>query len=123
MLRQRKTATVLSAIAIGREIGSFLGLLLLALLLLPSSPAAVDASQGAQIAAACASCHEPGGRGRAIPPIAALDEQTIVRLMRGYRASEKPSHVMHAVALSLSDEEITAVARYVSAKGKDGGPP
>jgi sulfide dehydrogenase cytochrome subunit len=123
MMRKKKTATVLFAITIGLERGSFLGLLLLALLLLPGSPSAVDASQGAQIAAACASCHEPGGGGRTIPPIAALDEQTVVRLMHRYRASESPSHVMHAIALSLTDAEISAVARYVAAQGKDGGRP
>ena len=38
--------------------------------------------------------------------------------MLAYRASESPSHVMHAVALSLSDEELASVARYLAAQGK-----
>ncbi|TIU16389.1 MAG: cytochrome c4 Flags: Precursor, partial [Mesorhizobium sp.] len=33
-----------------------------------------------------------------------------------YRASQSPSHIMHAIALSLSDEEIASVARYVAAR-------
>ena len=51
---------------------------------------------------------------RGIPLFVGLDEQTIVRAMQAYRASETPSHVMHAVALSLTDEEVASVARYLA---------
>jgi sulfide dehydrogenase cytochrome subunit len=40
------------------------------------------------------------------------------RAMLAYRSSERPSHIMRAVALSLSDEEIATVARYLAALNK-----
>jgi len=88
----------------------------LALLGGPAS-AAADESQGAQLAAACASCHGPSGSDEGIPSIAGQDEQTIIAAMHAYKASETPSHVMHAVALSLSDEELASVAAYLAAHG------
>jgi len=78
--------------------------------------AAAQVSEGAQIAATCASCHDPGGR-----EITALDEGAIVNAMLAFRTSASPSYVMHAVALSLSDGELAAVARYLAEKAKDGG--
>jgi cytochrome subunit of sulfide dehydrogenase len=80
--------------------------------------AAADDGQGAQIAATCTSCHSLNGRDEGIPPIAGLDEQAIIDAVRAYRASETPSHVMHAVALSLTDEELASVAAYL-AHGRD----
>jgi sulfide dehydrogenase cytochrome subunit len=80
--------------------------------------AAEDDSQGAQLAATCASCHSLNGSDEGIPIIAGLDEQRIIDAVLAYRASETPSHVMHAVALSLSDEEIAGVARYLATHGE-----
>ena len=34
--------------------------------------------------------------------------------MLAYRTAERPNHIMHAIALSLSDEEIASVARYLA---------
>ena len=36
--------------------------------------------------------------------------------MLAYRTVERPNHIMHAIALSLSDEEIASVARYIAAQ-------
>ena len=58
-----------------------------------------------------------------IPAIAGLDEQAIMRAMQAFRASEAPSHVMHAVALSLTDEELASVAHYLAAHGEGAGSP
>jgi cytochrome c553 len=73
--------------------------------------------EGVQIAATCASCHGPGKGMQAIPAVTGLDEKTIVRAMQAFRASEAPSHVMHAVALSLTDEELASVAHYLATHG------
>ncbi len=89
--------------------------------LLLADQAAAQVSEGAQIAATCASCHDPDKRGQSIPSITALDERAIINAMLAFRASASPSHVMHAVALSLSDGELAAVARYLAEKAKDGG--
>ena len=39
--------------------------------------------------------------------------------MLAFRASETPSHIMHAVALSLTDEELASVAHYLATHGKE----
>jgi cytochrome c553 len=97
-------------------------LLLAGLVLLSSQAGAADTSQGAQLAATCASCHGLNGGDKGIPAIMGLDEQRITDAMLAYKASERPNHVMHAVALSLSDEELASVARYLAGR-KDGDPP
>jgi cytochrome c553 len=85
-------------------------------LLVSQSGAAAGADQGAQLAATCASCHRLDGDGTGIPSIIGLSEERLTNALLGYRASESPNHIMHAVALSLSDEEIASVARYVAAQ-------
>jgi sulfide dehydrogenase cytochrome subunit len=86
-------------------------------MLLSGEPRGEGTGQGAQLAAACASCHASDGSDKGIPAIVGLEEQRIVAAMRAYKASESPSHVMHAVALSLSDEELASVARYLAEHG------
>jgi len=72
---------------------------------------------GAQIAATCASCHGEAGADAAIPAIIGMGESEIIDAMRAYRSSAAPSHVMHAIALSLSEDELLAVARALAAGG------
>lgn len=79
---------------------------------------AVEADKGARLASICASCHDPSGSDRGIPSIVGLDEKQITEAMLRYRESEAPSIVMHAIALSLSEEEIASVARFLAAEGK-----
>lgn len=74
--------------------------------------------QGWKITAMCASCHRLDGRDRGIPPIVGLSEGQLTRAMLADRSGERTSHIMQAVALSLSDEEIATVARYLAAQGK-----
>jgi cytochrome c553 len=85
--------------------------------------AAADADRGTQLAATCASCHRLDGRDKVTPPIVGRDEESVVRMMHAFRSGERPSQLMHAVALSLSDEEIAAVARYLATRGKKAGQP
>ena len=87
-------------------------------LLVGQSGAAAGADQGAQLAATCASCHRLDGAGTGIPSIVGLGEEKLTGALLAYRASESPNHIMHAIALSLTDEEIASVARYVAAQGK-----
>lgn len=83
---------------------------------------AAELGQGAQLAATCAACHPAGKPGAGIPTIAGRDELAIVDAMRRFEASPSPSHVMHAVALSLSDEELAAVARHLAGPAGGGRP-
>jgi cytochrome c553 len=101
------------AISSCRRLAVELAIAGLVLLGAPAAGVAGD-DQGIQIAAACASCHDLSASEQGIPPVAGLDEQTIVRAIQAYRASERPNHVMHAVALSLTDEEVASVAHYLA---------
>lgn len=88
-------------------------------LLVSQSGAAAGPDQGAQLAAICASCHRLDGGGTGIPSIIGLGEERLTNALLAYRASESPNHIMHVIALSLSDEEIASVARYVAAQGSN----
>jgi sulfide dehydrogenase cytochrome subunit len=63
------------------------------------------------------------GADTGIPPIIGLGEERLIRAMLAYRSSERPSHIMHAIALSLSDQEIARVARFLAAQDKKATPP
>jgi cytochrome c553 len=93
------------------------------ILLAASAHAAAANDQGGQIAAVCGSCHRLDGGDRFIPSIVGLSEDRLTRAMLAYRLGERPSHIMQAIALSLSDEEIAAVARFLAAHRKKAEPP
>jgi cytochrome c553 len=93
------------------------------ILLAVSARVAAANDQGEQIAAVCASCHRLDGGDRFIPSIVGLGEDRLTRAMLAYRLGERPSHIMQAIALSLSDEEIAAVARFLAAQGRKAEPP
>jgi cytochrome c553 len=77
--------------------------------------AAITGSDGRQLAASCASCHGmPGGDG-GIPAIAGLDKAHIVQAMLDFRAGTRQGPIMHIVASALSQDEIAALAQYLSA--------
>jgi cytochrome c553 len=80
--------------------------------------AAASNDQGRRVAAMCASCHRLDGGDKVIPSIVGVGEKKLAAALFAYRTSESPSHIMHAVALSLSDEEITSVAGYLAEQGK-----
>jgi cytochrome c553 len=85
--------------------------------------AAADSDRGAQLAATCASCHRLDGRDQGIPSIIGLDPEKLVGMMQAFKSDERSSHIMHTVSLSLSDDEIAAVARYLAARGKENKSP
>jgi cytochrome c553 len=82
-----------------------------------SSPAAEN-SQGAQLAAMCASCHRLDGQDKGIPSIIGLDENKLVGMMAEFESSKRKSQIMGVVARSLSDEEVAEVARYLATRQK-----
>jgi cytochrome subunit of sulfide dehydrogenase len=80
---------------------------------------AAESDRAAQIAATCASCHRLDGRDNGIPSIIGLDAGKLIGLMQAYRSNERPSHIMQAVSLSLSVDEIEGIARYLAAQGEE----
>jgi cytochrome subunit of sulfide dehydrogenase len=92
-------------------------------ILLAASARAAANDQGGQLAAVCASCHRLDGGEKGIPSIIGLAEDRLTRAMLAYRSGERSSHIMRAIALSLSDEEIATVARFLAAQGRKAVPP
>lgn len=78
--------------------------------------AAAENERAAQLAAVCAACHRLDGRDTGIPPIVGLDEIKLAGMLAAFKSGARGSQIMHAVALSLSDEEIAAVARHLAAQ-------
>ena len=92
-------------------------------ILLAASARAAANDQGGQLAAVCASCHRLDGGEKGIPSVIGLGEDRLTRAMLAYRSGERSSHIMRAIALSLSDEEMATVARFLAAQGKKAEPP
>jgi cytochrome c553 len=88
------------------------------LIILADHSQAADRDGGAQLAAMCASCHRLDGGNAGIPTILGMSPEMLTRAMLAYRSRERPSHIMRAIALSLSDEEIATVAHYLAALNK-----
>jgi cytochrome c553 len=70
----------------------------------------------------CASCHRPEGGDSGIPPLIGLGEAGLAHALIAYKSGERTSHIMHAIALSLSNEEIAGVARFLATREKASPP-
>jgi cytochrome c553 len=79
-----------------------------------SAAAAGDAADGAQLAATCAACHRLDGHDRGAPPIIGLDPEKLIAMMQGFKLEAQPNHIMHTVSLTLSDDELAALASYLA---------
>jgi sulfide dehydrogenase cytochrome subunit len=77
---------------------------------------AEDDNRGAQLAAICASCHRLDGHDKGIPSIVGLDQKEFVDVMAAFKSGQRSSQIMHAIALSLSDGEIAALAAYLAGR-------
>jgi cytochrome c553 len=64
-------------------------------------------------ATACSGCHGAGG---ALPPLAGMPAPDIAAAMRAYRSGERPATVMDRIAKGFSDEEVQAMAQWLSAQ-------
>jgi cytochrome subunit of sulfide dehydrogenase len=78
-----------------------------------ASPAAVP---GNVLSATCSGCHGQGGRSVAeIPSINGKTELQIQTAMLDFKNDRRPATVMNRHAKGFTDEEIAAMARYISA--------
>ena len=97
------------------------GLLAAAMASAPAS--AADTGSAAQLASLCSSCHRLDGHGGGTPPIVGLDRDRFESLMKAFRADNHPNHIMHAVSLALSDEEVAALAGFLATRDRQGERP
>ena len=91
-------------------------------LLLGQPDATAGGDQGPQLAAMCASCHRLDVGGKDFPRIIGLGEEKFAAAPLAYRASESPTHIMHAVALLLSNQEIANISRYLAGQRASNAP-
>jgi cytochrome c553 len=80
---------------------------------------AADNDQGAQLAATCAACHRLDGHDKSIPSIIDLSEEQFVIVMEAFKSGERSGPIMRTVARSLSNDEISILARYFASRGKE----
>jgi cytochrome subunit of sulfide dehydrogenase len=103
---------------------AFVALAMSAVVLVPSADRSVAAppDRGAQLAAVCASCHRLDGRDHGIPSIVGLDQAILVAEMAAFKSGERTSQIMRVMSLSLTADDLSAVARYLAAQRKDAHP-
>jgi len=76
-----------------------------------------DPNYGRNLAAACASCHGTNGVSQpGMPHLAGRDRSEIARLLEDFRSGKRPATVMHQIAKGYSDDQIAAIAAYLSAQ-------
>lgn len=79
-----------------------------------SGSAMARESSGAQLASICAACHRLEGHDLGLPPIVGLPPNDLVSAMWVFKSDERSNRIMHAVSVSLSDEDIAAIASYLA---------
>jgi cytochrome subunit of sulfide dehydrogenase len=89
----------------------------LAIALVSSAGAQAPSTSGRNLAAACANCHGTNGASRGgIPSLAGRDRWELVRLMQDFRSGKRQATVMHQIAKGYTDEQVDAIAAYLSAQ-------
>jgi cytochrome c553 len=95
---------------------------LLALAFVSSAALAVDAvaqqvdpNLGRNLAAACANCHGTNGVSQpGMPRLAGQPRAYLEQQMQDFKAGKRPATIMHQIAKGYSDEQIAALAAYLS---------
>jgi len=85
----------------------------------PSFAAPGPPARGRDLAAACANCHGTNGASRAgMPSLAGRERTELASLLQDFKAGRRPATVMHQIAKGYSDEQIEAIAAYLSARSR-----
>lgn len=72
---------------------------------------------GRNLAAACANCHGTNGVSQpGMPALAGRERPELSRLLQEFKSGKRPATVMHQIAKGYSDEQIEAIAAYLSAQ-------
>ena len=69
-------------------------------------------------AAMCANCHGSEGRtvaGSAIPALAGMPKNDMLRHMKAFKDGSRPATVMHQITKGLTDAQIETLATYYAA--------
>ena len=89
-------------------------MMMVMMMLAPAGNAA--AADGARLYASCAGCHGTGGAGvgKALPVLAGQPQEALVASLRGFKDGSRPATIMQQIVKGYSDEEIKAIASYLS---------
>ncbi len=69
------------------------------------------------LAATCANCHGTEGRtvdGSAVPSIAAMPKEYMMRQLRAFRDGSRPASVMDQIAKGFTEAQLDQIATYFS---------
>jgi len=76
--------------------------------------ATTDDQLGAFLAETCVTCHQARAADSAMPKITGWDEAKFTAAMEAFRTDGAAEPIMRAVATSLSDGEVAALAHYLA---------
>ena len=87
---------------------------LAAALLLAAAPAAAQQAPPA-CASACSGCHPPStAAAPVVPPLNGRAPEDIVTAMLAFRSGQQPATVMDRIAKGFADDEVRAIAAWLS---------
>ena len=83
----------------------------------PAHAQSEDSRAGRNLAAACANCHGTNGVSQpGMPTLAARERSYLVQQMQDFKTGKRPATIMHQIAKGYTDEQIEAIAAYLSAQ-------
>lgn len=78
-----------------------------------------DPNLGRNLAAACANCHGTNGVSQpGMPRLAGQPRGYLEQQMQDFKAGKRPATIMHQIAKGYSDEQIGALAAYLSEQAR-----
>jgi cytochrome subunit of sulfide dehydrogenase len=76
-----------------------------------------DPTLGRNLAAACANCHGTNGRSQpGMPGLAGRERTDLTGKMQDFKTGRRAATVMHQIAKGYTDDQIEAIAAYLSAQ-------
>ena len=82
----------------------------------PGPACGADIAYGEFLAAECASCHQGDDPNEKIPPLRLLSPERLAELLEQYREGKRDNAAMRAVAASLGQAEVEALAAYFAGR-------
>jgi cytochrome subunit of sulfide dehydrogenase len=80
-----------------------------------------DALYVRSLAATCANCHGTNGRtteGSAVPGLAAMPREYMLRQLQAFRDGSRPATVMHQISKGFTQPQLEQIATYFAAQKK-----
>jgi sulfide dehydrogenase cytochrome subunit len=74
-----------------------------------------DLRAGSYLAGNCANCHGTAGRSTgALPPLAGIARDGLVKAMRDFRDGRRNATIMHQISKGYTDQQVELMAEYFS---------